>query len=196
MLAIPATPTRDTIVRRLAQLRRRVAGRIVFTTSFGLEDQALTDAIVASGIDVAFTTLETGRLFAETYELWAATERRYDRSLFLEALSDYQGMMAEDLHDHLAYFLREIVPVAEECGVRLCIHPDDPAFPLLAYSMTFGAYAWVCARASVGPGVNMGEGAVLGLASVATRDLEPWTVYAGAPAVRIKERQRGDKPGS
>lgn len=59
-----------------------------------------------------------------------ATERRYDRSLFLEALSDYQGMMAEDLHDHLAYFLREIVPVAEECGVRLCIHPDDPAFPL------------------------------------------------------------------
>ncbi|MGI3903848.1 MAG: mannonate dehydratase [Janthinobacterium lividum] len=59
-----------------------------------------------------------------------ATERRYDRSLFLEALSDYQGMTAEDLHDHLAYFLREIVPVAEECGVRLCIHPDDPAFPL------------------------------------------------------------------
>ena len=59
-----------------------------------------------------------------------ATERRYDRTLFLEALSDYQGMTAEDLHGHLAYFLREIVPVAEECGIRLCIHPDDPAFPL------------------------------------------------------------------
>ena len=39
---------------------------------------------------------------------------------------------------------------------------DDPGFPLLAYAMEFGAYAWVCARASVGPGVNMGEGAVLG----------------------------------
>lgn len=59
-----------------------------------------------------------------------ASERQYDRSLFLRALADYQGMTAEDLHAHLAYFLREIVPVAEECGIRLCIHPDDPAFPL------------------------------------------------------------------
>jgi putative colanic acid biosynthesis acetyltransferase WcaF len=67
---------------------------------------------------------------------------------------------------------------------------DDPGFPLIAYAMSFGAYAWVCARASVAPGVNMGEGAVLGLGSVATRNLEPWTVYAGTPAVRVKERQR------
>jgi len=65
---------------------------------------------------------------------------------------------------------------------------DNPAFPLLAYSMEIGAYAWICARASVGPGVNVGEGAVLGLASVTTRDLEPWTVYAGAPAVKVKDR--------
>jgi putative colanic acid biosynthesis acetyltransferase WcaF len=67
---------------------------------------------------------------------------------------------------------------------------DDPSFPLLAYVMEFGAYSWVCARASVGPGVNLGEGAVLGLGSVATRDLEPWGVYAGVPAVKVKERQR------
>jgi putative colanic acid biosynthesis acetyltransferase WcaF len=67
---------------------------------------------------------------------------------------------------------------------------DDPAFPLLAYEMHLGAYAWICAKASVAPGVNIAEGAVLGLASVATRDLDPWTVYAGAPAARIKERRR------
>jgi putative colanic acid biosynthesis acetyltransferase WcaF len=67
---------------------------------------------------------------------------------------------------------------------------DDPRFPLLAYAMDFGAYAWVCARASVGPGVSMGEGAVLGLGSVATRDLEPWTVYAGVPAIKVKDRKR------
>jgi putative colanic acid biosynthesis acetyltransferase WcaF len=67
---------------------------------------------------------------------------------------------------------------------------DDPAFPLLAFSMEVGAYAWICARASVGPGVNVGEGAVLGLASVASRNLEPWGVYAGAPAVKVKERNR------
>jgi putative colanic acid biosynthesis acetyltransferase WcaF len=67
---------------------------------------------------------------------------------------------------------------------------DDPAFPLLAFTMKIGAFAWICARASVGPGVNVGEGAVLGLASVATRDLEPWGVYAGAPAAKVKERKR------
>ena len=65
---------------------------------------------------------------------------------------------------------------------------EDAAFPLLAYEMEVGAYAWVCARASVVPGVKIGEGAVLGLGATATRDLEAWTVYAGSPAVRIKER--------
>ena len=67
---------------------------------------------------------------------------------------------------------------------------DDPAFPLIAYAMNIGAYAWVCARASVAPGVNIGEGAVLGLGSVATRSLEAWTVYAGVPAVKVKERRQ------
>ena len=65
---------------------------------------------------------------------------------------------------------------------------DDPAFPLLAYTMEVGPYAWICARACVAPGVNVGEGAVLGLASVATRDLEPWGVYAGSPAIKVKQR--------
>ena len=40
----------------------------------------------------------------------------------------------------------------------------------------------------------MGEGAVLGLGSVATRDLEPWTVYAGVPAVKVKETAAAAKP--
>jgi putative colanic acid biosynthesis acetyltransferase WcaF len=73
---------------------------------------------------------------------------------------------------------------------------DDPAFPLLAYAMNIGAYAWVCARASVAPGVNVGEGAVLGLGSVATRSLEAWTVYAGVPAVKVKDRRQFPLPSS
>jgi putative colanic acid biosynthesis acetyltransferase WcaF len=66
---------------------------------------------------------------------------------------------------------------------------DNPAFPLLAYSTALGPYAWVCARAVVTPGINLGDGAVLGLGSVATRDLDAWGVYAGVPAVKIKERK-------
>lgn len=73
---------------------------------------------------------------------------------------------------------------------------NDPGFPLIAYAMSFGAYSWVCARASVAPGVNLGEGAVLGLGSVATRDLEPWAVYVGVPAVKLKDRNRTSPAGT
>ncbi len=67
---------------------------------------------------------------------------------------------------------------------------NDPAFPLIAYRMSVGAYAWICARASVAPGVDVGEGAVLGLGGVATRSLQPWTVYSGNPAVALRPRER------
>ena len=59
-----------------------------------------------------------------------AAERNYDRASFLAALDEYRGITPEDLRAHLADFLREIVPVAEELGLRLGVHPDDPAFPL------------------------------------------------------------------
>jgi putative colanic acid biosynthesis acetyltransferase WcaF len=78
-------------------------------------------------------------------------------------------------------------------GAYLCGATHDynvPAFPLLAYEMHFGAYCWICARATVGPGANVGEGAVLGISSVTTRSLEAWGVYSGAPAVKVKERTR------
>jgi putative colanic acid biosynthesis acetyltransferase WcaF len=73
---------------------------------------------------------------------------------------------------------------------------EDPAFPLIAFPISVGAYAWICARATVQPGVSVGEGAVLALGSVATRHLDPWTVYAGVPARRVKPRMwRGAEIG-
>jgi putative colanic acid biosynthesis acetyltransferase WcaF len=61
---------------------------------------------------------------------------------------------------------------------------------MVSFTMRLGAYSWICARASVSPGVKVGEGAVLGLGSVAYDDLEPWTVYSGVPAVKVKMRTR------
>nr|WP_294501405.1 phosphoadenylyl-sulfate reductase [uncultured Rhodopila sp.] len=66
-----------TVVERLRLLSRSVSGPVVFTTSFGLEDQALTHLIVDSGIACGFATLDTGRLFPETHAVWADTEQRY-----------------------------------------------------------------------------------------------------------------------
>jgi phosphoadenosine phosphosulfate reductase len=76
----PSFPTL-TAPERLALLARHAAGPVVFTTSFGREDQALTHLIIESEIDCRFATLDTGRLFPETYEVWAETEQRYGISI-------------------------------------------------------------------------------------------------------------------
>ncbi len=68
---------------RIARLRREIDGKIVFTTSFGPEDQVILHLMagVSPDIDVDIVTLDTGRLFRETYDLWAQTERRYGRRI-------------------------------------------------------------------------------------------------------------------
>jgi putative colanic acid biosynthesis acetyltransferase WcaF len=65
---------------------------------------------------------------------------------------------------------------------------DDPNFQLLAKPITIGANAWIAAEAFVGPGVTVGEGAVLGARGVAMKNLDPWTVYVGNPARRARTR--------
>lgn len=65
------------LLERLAAVRTLVAGRVAFTTSFGLEDQAIGHAIFSQALAIDAATLDTGRLFPETFEVWAETERRY-----------------------------------------------------------------------------------------------------------------------
>jgi putative colanic acid biosynthesis acetyltransferase WcaF len=78
-------------------------------------------------------------------------------------------------------------------GAHLCAGThdiNDPNFQLIAKSITIGAGAWVAAEAFIGPGVTIGDGAVLGARGVAFRDIEPWAVYAGNPAKKLKDRPR------
>ena len=83
------------------------------------------------------------------------------------------------------------VILSQDCYLCGATHDyNDPDFPLIAYRMHIERYAWICARASVAPGIHVAEGAVLGMGAVATRDLKPWTVYSGNPAVAIRERTR------
>jgi phosphoadenosine phosphosulfate reductase len=69
------------LMKRVATVRGLVPGRIVFTTSFGIEDQAIAHTIFAQGLEIDVVTLDTGRLFPQTYEVWAKTERLYSRRI-------------------------------------------------------------------------------------------------------------------
>lgn len=55
----------------------RFPGRAVFSTSFSFEDQAITHMIAAGNLGIRIFTLDTGRLFPETYSVWRATNERY-----------------------------------------------------------------------------------------------------------------------
>jgi putative colanic acid biosynthesis acetyltransferase WcaF len=77
-------------------------------------------------------------------------------------------------------------------GVYLCTGNHDwssPTFDLKDLPIQIGTGCWIAARASIGPGVVVGDGAVLCLSSVTGRSLDPMTVYAGNPAQPIKQRK-------
>ena len=65
------------LTSRIGEVARLVPGRIAFSTSLGLEDQAVLHAIAESGAEVDVFTLDTGRLFPETLDTLAESERRY-----------------------------------------------------------------------------------------------------------------------
>lgn len=73
---------------------------------------------------------------------------------------------------------------------------QSPDFTYLTKRIRTGQQVWICARAMVLPGVECKEGSVLGAGAVATKQLEAWTVYAGNPAVAVRQRHRLDLPGS
>ena len=59
------------------------------------------------------------------------SKERFTEEQILTALKTYEGIGPEQLKQHAIEFLQEIVPVAEETGICLAIHPDDPPYPVL-----------------------------------------------------------------
>jgi putative colanic acid biosynthesis acetyltransferase WcaF len=65
----------------------------------------------------------------------------------------------------------------------------DVSFPLISAPIRIGDRSWVAADVFVGPGVTIGEGAVIGARASVFKDVDPWVVVAGNPARVIRKRE-------
>lgn len=75
-------------------------------------------------------------------------------------------------------------------GAHLCAGThdlDDPSRPLLKLPIRIGNDAWVCADAFIGPGVTVGQGAVVGARAVAMKDVQPQCIVVGNPAQFLRK---------
>jgi acetyltransferase-like isoleucine patch superfamily enzyme len=68
--------------------------------------------------------------------------------------------------------------------------PRDPAFGYRSAAVSIGDRAWLSFRSTILPGVTVGEGAVVAAGAVVTKDVPPFTIVAGVPAVPVGERPR------
>ncbi len=79
----------------------------------------------------AMTEEEQKKIFNNTMLGLPGSEEAFTPEHILKALKNYADIDAAKLKKHLFYFLQQVVPVAEECGLKMAIHPDDPPYPIL-----------------------------------------------------------------
>ncbi|MCA1758098.1 MAG: phosphoadenylyl-sulfate reductase [Bacteroidales bacterium] len=81
----------------LASLASAYPSQVIFTTSFGIEDQMLTDIIFRNNIPVRVVTLDTGRMFEATYKVWSNTLKIYNKPIepFFPERASVEKLLAE-----------------------------------------------------------------------------------------------------
>ena len=107
---------------------------LVFATSLAAEDQVITDIIVRNGWPIPFVTLDTGRLFPETYEVLAETERRY--GIKVKVFFPDRGLVEAMVAEQGINLFRESVAARKRCCFVRKIEPLRRA--LAPYK------AWLC----------------------------------------------------
>ncbi|MCY1719891.1 phosphoadenylyl-sulfate reductase [Prolixibacteraceae bacterium Z1-6] len=111
-----------TIVEKLQFIAEQHPGKVVFTSSFGYEDQVITDYIFKNDLDIKVVTLDTGRLFPETYKVYLSTLERYKKNIKayfpptkeMEELLDKKGPFSfyESLENRKeCCFIRKVIPL-------------------------------------------------------------------------------------
>lgn len=112
----------------------RFPGRIAFASSLGLEDQVVTAIIATAKLPIPIFTLDTGRLFPETYDLIAQTSSRYGLPI---SVRFPDGHEVEDMVGlHGVNLFRDSIAARKRCCVVRKLHPLRSALE--------GLDAWVC----------------------------------------------------
>lgn len=105
----------------------------LFILKRGNAEQDYSDAEIAAA-KYRFETLNESskqQLLNNLIAGLPGADEHYDIERFRSTLGDYANIDRDRLRENLRYFLAAVVPVAEQCGIKLAIHPDDPPFPLL-----------------------------------------------------------------
>lgn len=130
-------PDRDAHVEAWAQSLRVVAAAGITTVCYNFMpvfDWMRTDfamPLIDGSTAMSYREADLAKFdLSRGLERLAAWSSGYDGEQLAAAFSRYQVIDESRLREHLAAFLRDVVPVAEEVGVRLAIHPDDPPWSL------------------------------------------------------------------
>lgn len=84
------------------------------------------------------------------------SEESFTIEQFKAALDTYKNIDETTLRGHLVYFLQQIIPVADECGIRMAIHPDDPPYPILGLPRVVSTAGDMQALVNAVPSFNNG----------------------------------------
>lgn len=105
-------------------------------------------------------------------------------------MGDYACLAGDvDCYNVAAINIGDYATVSQRAFLCSASHATDQLErPLTHAPICIADHAWIAAEAMVLPGIDVGEGAVLGARGVATQDLESWTIYAGNPARVLKSR--------
>ena len=111
------------------------------------------------------------------------SELSHGREGVRASIAEYDGLTAADLSANLITFLEKVVPAAEECGVRVCLHPDDPPFPIFGMPRVVSTKADYAALFDAVP--SLANGITLCAGSLGSRPDNDVIAIANAFAERI-----------